>query len=45
MSDQNFVDEEVEGEKENNRNSTKRMKSSVTDASGNDQVISFTINS
>ncbi|KAI4316701.1 hypothetical protein L6164_024656 [Bauhinia variegata] len=27
MSDQNFVDEEVEGEKENNRSHSKRMKS------------------
>ena len=39
MSDQNFVDEEVaEGEEENNRSNKKRMKSLITDASGNDQV-------
>ncbi|KAI4336979.1 hypothetical protein L6164_015444 [Bauhinia variegata] len=35
MSDQNFVDEEVEGENENNKRNTKRKKSSIT---RNDQL-------
>lgn len=40
VSDQNFVDEEVEGEKENGICNGKRMKSCSTNASSsNDQVI------
>ncbi|KAG2663668.1 hypothetical protein I3843_16G045000 [Carya illinoinensis] len=39
VSDQNFVDEEVEGEKENGICNGKRMKSCSTDAPGNDQVV------
>lgn len=40
VSDQNFVDEEVdEGEKESQMCNAKSMKSFITDASSNDQVM------
>ena len=38
VSDQNFVGDEVEGEKESKRNKVKRQKALVIDAKGNDQV-------
>jgi hypothetical protein len=39
VSDQNFVDEEVEGEKESQICNAKRTNSFITDASSNDQVM------
>jgi hypothetical protein len=40
VSDQNFVDEEVEGEKESDMHAdVKRIKSCTTNASSNDQVM------
>ncbi|XP_062159451.1 cold-regulated protein 27 isoform X2 [Alnus glutinosa] len=39
VSDQNFVDEEVEGEKESQICNAKRTNSFITDASSNDQVV------
>ncbi|XP_027333427.1 uncharacterized protein LOC113848217 [Abrus precatorius] len=39
MSDQNFVDEEVKGKKENKKSKVKRQKPSVADAKFNDQIV------
>jgi hypothetical protein len=39
MSDQNFVDEDIKGEKASSSLSSKKMKTLKTDASGSDQVI------
>jgi hypothetical protein len=39
VSDQNFVDEEVKGEKESQMCNAKRTKSLAIDASSNDQVM------
>ena len=39
VSDQNFVDEEVEGEKESHMHDARRIKSCTTNASRNDQVM------
>jgi uncharacterized protein YccT (UPF0319 family) len=39
VSDQNFVDEDIKGEKASSSLSSKKMKTLKTDASGSDQVI------
>ncbi|KAG6747717.1 hypothetical protein POTOM_047607 [Populus tomentosa] len=39
MSDQNFVDEDIKGEKASSSLSSKKMKTLKTDASGSDQVV------
>lgn len=39
MSDQNFVDEDIKGEKASSSLSSKTLKTLKTDASGSDQVI------
>ncbi|KAK7383137.1 hypothetical protein VNO78_28808 [Psophocarpus tetragonolobus] len=39
MSDQNFVDEEVKGKKQNGKSKLKRQRSLITDAQGNDQMV------
>ncbi|QHN88475.1 uncharacterized protein [Arachis hypogaea] len=39
VSDQNFVDEQVEEEKESKRNKVKRQRASTIDEKGNDQMV------
>lgn len=41
MSDQNFVNEDIEEEKANSGFITKRMRTLEEDASNNDQVVPF----
>lgn len=43
MSDQNFVDEEVKGKKQNKKSKVKRQRSLISDAQDNDQVIFYFI--
>lgn len=43
MSDQNFVDEEVKGKKQNKKSKVKRQRSLISDAQSNDQVIFYFI--
>ncbi|KAG4931632.1 hypothetical protein AAZX31_17G229500 [Glycine max] len=39
MSDQNFVDEEVKGKKQNKKSKVKRQRSLISDAQDNDQMV------